>query len=350
MSVYLSKIYRETPVGELPLEMRNEVMVALEESLKGLPMDSGAYQQAWETAYNSKVCNLGGSVQFEFVDEQLSYYVVENLRHQQDGTGGFKIDRYNNLQDAIAAFSELPKEYTSAFGASLTGGKFGIGEIDIVHRKNGDVVQVNDFKYIDRWDNPLVRRAVCEINSKLGIEYESDLRLFGDKTVLIPLQPWGEQKLNSYFMDKYLRPVPGAEKEIARRYGDPSMFAPSHPIHTAHLISAINEIYVDGGSGWMKAADFFKKLNSIDEYASPERMKVSSLNINYVDLNGREGQADIQPIQFGLLKKQTIERTAQHPDIDAQIEAANKIRMEQLENRGKDIAVDKSKDFEPASR
>lgn len=348
MSVYISKSDKKTKVRLLPDEIRNEIMVAVEASLDHQVKTSGqmpadAYQKAWDAAFNSRVCDLDKSVLVEFVDEKLTYYVVENLRYEQDKTGGWKLTRYDNLPDALAAFAALPKEYTTALGASLTGGKFGVGEIDLVHRKNGDVVLVNDFKFIERWDNPLVRRAVTEVINKLGVAFESDLRLFGGKTVLVPLQPWEPQKLNSYFMDKYLRPAEGAEQEAVRRYGDPAMYGADHPVHSEYLLSSIDEVFLFGG-GWLNGKDFLAKLNSIDEYASPARLKVMNININYVDINGREGQADISPADFALLKKQTVERTAKHPDLDAQIEAANKIRMEQMNNKSKDKSKHKGRD------
>ena len=342
MSVYLSKCYRETLVKDLPNEMQNDIRDAAAEVLKSWSKDLNDRQQAWNQVLNSRVCDVDGAIQVVFVDEQLSYYVVENLRFQQDCTGGFKIDRYDNLQDAIRAFKELPDNFTSALGARLTGGKFGVGELDLVHRKNGEPVQVNDFKFSERWDNPLVHRAVDHLNFQLGIVRESDLRTF-NKSVLIPVQPWEPQTLNSYFMDKYLRPVEGAEKEVQRKYGDPAMYDASHPVHSEHLHSSVNEVFVFG-EGWIKGEEFFKRLYSINEYESPERLKVESLNINYVDMNGRVGQADIAPLQFALLKKQTLERTARHPGIDDQIEAANKIRMDQLEKQGRDNTKDQKRD------
>lgn len=345
MGVYISACDKGNYVNALSAELRNDIMIAVENKLNNMGLKGDDYQKAWSDALNSRVADLEDTIDIEYVDEKLSFYVVENLRYQQDKTGGFKIDRFDKLEDAIKSYSALPEEYTSALGASLTGGQFGTGELDLVHRKNGEDVQVNDVKYSKRWDNPLVRRAVSDINRKLGVEYESDLRIFGDKTVLIPLQPWEEQKLNSYFMDKYLQPTQEAEIEVARRYGSPSRYAPSHPMHSEHLLSSINEVLVPG-RGWIEGKAFLSELNSIDEYTSPKRLKVTNINVNYVDMNGREGQADIQPAQFGLLKKQTLDRTAQHPDIDSQIEVANKVRAEQMANKKKSKSKDKDRDDE----
>lgn len=335
MSVYVSNFDKNELVSSLSDELRNDIMCAVEASLSKRGLAGEAFQNAWDNAFNSKVCDLEDMIDVKYADEKLSFYVVENLRFQQDG-GGFNLTRYDKLRDAIVAFADLPKEYTSALGASLTGGKFGIGELDLIHRKNGEAVQVNDFKFVERWDNPLVHRAVNEINSKLGVEYESDCRMFGDKSVLVPLQPWEKQKLNSYFVDKYLRIDENTKNEAERRYGDLSMYSSSasHPVHMMMLRSSVNEVLV-GGVGWLSGEDFFNKLDSIDEYESPERVKVMNVNINYVDLNGRTGQADISPSQFALLKKQTIERSAQHPAIDEQIENANKVRHEQMEGKNR---------------
>lgn len=340
MGVYISAHDKGNYVNALSAELRNDIMIAVENKLNSMGLKGDEYQKAWGDALNSKVSELEGVIDIEYVDEKLTFYVVENLRYQQDKAGSFKLERFDRLEDAVKAYVELPKEYTSAIGASLTGGKFGIGELDLVHRKNGETVQVNDFKYSERWNNPLVRRAVTDINRKLGVEYEADMRLFGGKTVLVPLQPWGEAELNSYFMDKYLLPTKDAEAEVARRYGSLDNYSPNHPNRTLYLLSSINEVFI-AGKGWIDGKTFFTELNAIDEYSSPKRLKVTNLNINYVDINGREGQADIQPAQFGLLKMQTVERTARHPDLDAQIEVANKVRAEQMANKKKSKSKDK---------
>ena len=341
MSVYVSNFDKNELVSSLSGEIRNDIMSAVETALSMRGLAGEMFRNAWDNAYISKVCDLEDIIDIKYAEEKLSFYVVENLRFQQDGKGSFSLSRYDKLQDAIVAFNEMPKEYTSALGASLSGGKFGIGELDLIHRKNGEAVQVNDFKFSGRWDNPLVRRAVNETNIRLGVEYESDCRMFGDKSVLVPLQPWEEQKLNSYFMDKYLRPSEGAKKEVERRFGDLSMYSPTHSVHTEYLLSSINEVMV-GGVGWINGEEFLKKLHSLNEYESPERLKVMNVNVNYVDLNGRTGQADIPPSQFALLKKQTIEKSARHPDLDVQIENANKVRFEQM--KGKDKSKNKEQD------
>lgn len=340
--VKVSEALKDAYVCSLSEELQNKIMAAVDESLRQWDpaMDEEAFKQGRKQALNSRVCDLDGAIKIEFVPGELSFYVVDNLRSQQDGMGSFKVTKYDDLEKAIESYSSFPKEYTSAIGFSLIGGKFGIGEFDFVHRRNGDSVLVNDFRFDERWDHPLVHEAVQNLVSKLHIEYESDVRMFG-KTVLVPLRKPEDEKLNTYFMDKYLRPKEGAEREVARKYGDLSMYAKTDSVHTKYLLSAINEVYVDGGAGWMQGAEFFKKLDELREYDTPERLKVSSININYVDLNGREGQADIQPHQFALLKKQTIERTAEHPDLDAQIEMANKIREQA--HQGKEKSLEKEK-------
>ena len=345
MSIYISSKDKEQYVSLLSEEIRNDIMIAVEASLNENALSGDAFQDAWNKAFNSRVCDLEDLIELKYADEKLSFYVVENLRFQQDKSGSFNLTLFDKLEDAIKSFNEQPKEYTSALGASLSGGKFGIGEIDLVHRKNGEPVQVNDFKFIERWNNPLVKRAIDSMNYKLGVEYESDLRIFGDHSVLVPLQEFETKNLNSYFLDKYLNPSKDAELEVSRRYGDLSMYSPSNPIRSKHLLSAINEIHIFG-VGWLPANKVFKKLNSIDEHQSPERLKVTSLNINYIDLNGRVGQADISPYDFALLKKQTIERTAQKPHIDVQIEAADKVRAEQMEKKDKNRTKDKGRDKE----
>jgi len=338
MSVYISKFNKNEYVNTLSEEIRNDIMIAVENKLNILGLKGEEFQKSWDNAFNSKVSDLEDTIDIEYADEKLSFYVVENLRFQQDKAGNFSLTRHDKLEDAIKAFNELPANFTSALG-----GTFGKGEIDFIHRINSEAVLVNDFKFIERWDNPLVHRAIEMIKSRLGVEYESDIRMFTDHSVLVPLQN-EKPTLNSYFMDKYLRPQEDAEKEILRRYGSPDQYPENHPIHTEHFNSAVNEVFVVG-QGWLNGDEFFNKLNAINSYENPERLKVTKININYVDMNGRTGQADINPHEFALLRKQTIERTAQHPDIDAQIDAANKIRQDNME-KGKNKSKDKDRDVE----
>lgn len=337
MSIFISKANKGDYVNTLSDEIRNEIMIAVEASLDEADLDGDEYQQAWDDAFNSKVCDLEDTIDIEYIDKQLSFYVVENLRFQQDKSGGFNIKRFDKLSDAIVAFSEHPSNYTSALGMA-----FDNGELDFVHRIQGMPAFVKDYKHNPaRWSNPLVERAIGEIISRLGIEYELDLDCF-NKSILIPLQEREEKTINSYFMDKYLRPSK-PEGWTDPRWGSPNMYSKDHYMHQEYLHTAVNEVFV-GGKGWMKGDKFLKKLNAMKEYDTPERMKVMELNINYVDINGRIGQADIKPGDFALLKKQTIERTAQHPDIDVQIDTANKIRLEQAENKRRSKSRKKDRD------
>lgn len=341
MSVFISKANKSDYVNTLSDEIRNEIMIAVETSLKESDLEGEEFRKAWDDAFNSRVSDLEDTIDIEYMDKVLSFYVVENLRFQQDKSGGFNIKRFDKLSDAIIAFSELPSKYTSALGAAYDG-----GELDFVHRIQSIPALVQDYKRSSaRWENPLVDRAVNEMISKLGLEYELDLDCF-DKSVLIPLQERSKKTINSYFMDKYLRPSK-PEGWTDPRWGSPDMYSKDHYMHQEYLHTAINEVYV-GGKGWMSGDKFLKKLNALKEYDTPERLKVMQININYVDLNGRIGQADILPGDFALLKKQTIERTARHPDIDVQIDTANKVRAEQIENkrRGKS----KNKDIDEQNR
>lgn len=338
MSVYISKFEKNDYVNTLSEEVRNDIMIAVENKLSEIGLKGDEHQKAWDDAYNSMVWDLEDTIDIEYAEDRLLFYVVENLRHEQDKSGNFTITRYGRLEDAIKAFNELPSNYTSALGGTL-----GKGEIDFIHRINGESVLVNDFKFVETWDNPLVHRALEMIKSRLGVEYESDVRMFNGHSVIVPLQN-EKPVLNSYFMDKYLRPREGAEEAVVFRYGSPEQYPENHPVHTEHFNTAVNEFFV-GGQGWISGEEFFNKLNSINAYENPERLKVMKININYEDMNGRTGQADINPHEFALLRKQTIERTAQHPAIDAQIDAANKIRQDNM-LRGKKKSKDKERDEE----
>lgn len=341
MGVYISKFNKNDCVNTLSEELRNDIMIAVENKLSETGLKGNEHQKAWDDAYNSRVCDLEDTIGIEYAEEKLTFYVVENLRHEQDKTGSFKIKKFDKLEDAVKFFNVLPENYTSALGGSFSDGKF--GAIDFIHRINGEAVLVNDFKFIETWDNSLVHRAVEMIKSRLGAQYESDARMFTNHSVLVPLQN-EKPILNSYFMDKYLRPREGAEQAVIDRYGSLELYSADHPAHTEHFNTAVNEVFVVG-QGWLSGEDFFNKLNAINSYENPERLKVTKININYVDMNGRTGQADINPHEFALLRKQTIERTAQHPDIDAQIDAANKVRQHNME-KGKSKSKDKNRDEE----
>lgn len=338
MSVYISKFNKNDYVSSLSEELRNDIMIAVENKFNDIGLKGDEFQKSWNDAFNSRVCDLEDTINIEYAEEKFSFYVVENLRFEQDKSGNFSLTRHDKLEDAIKTFNELPANFTSALGGTL-----GKGEIDFIHRVNGEAVLVNDFKFVEAWDNPLVHRALEMMKSRLGVEYESDVRMFIDHSVLVPLQN-EKPVLNSYFMDKYLLPQEDAEKAVILRYGSPDQYPENHPVHTEHFNSAVNEVFV-GGQGWIKGEDFFNKLNSINSYENPERLKVMKININYIDMNGRTGQADINPHEFALLRKQTIERTAQHPDIDAQIDAANKVRQHNME-KGKNKSKDKNRDEE----
>lgn len=297
MKVYVSESDREKKICELSDDVQQALQIGL---------DAHCLQEYGYSAFDSKQVferrskeitpmDLEEMIDIEFVPVKLTFYTFNNLRCQQDGVKSI-VKRFDRLEYAIAEYNSLPKEYTTALGGYL-------GEtncIDFIHRRNGESVLVNDFKKLDDWaNNGLVKQAINTIVGQLGVEYESDISTLGYQCpVLVPLS--NQDKINSYFQDKYLRPRSTDEK---------------------NLLSAINEVYVEG-DGWIEAKKFFSDLEKIAPSKETYRPKVTKYNVNYVDLNGHYGQADISPADFAMLKKQTEERSAKHPDIENQIKAA----------------------------
>lgn len=230
--------------------------------------------------------------------DKLSFYVVDNLRSMQDSGHSFKLTRVDTLDEAVKLYNSFPREYTSAIGGVL-----GRGEIDLVHRKNGDDVLVNDFRFIERWNTPVVDEAIEQLIADLRIRYESDVRTYGT-TIVVPLQYGDARKLNSYFDDKYLLPDED----------------------TTNLLSAVNEVYIED-RGWIDGYEFYKMLTNLNEYENPTRYKVQQFNVNYIDLDGRTGQADMLPCDFALIKEQTEKQSAKKRSIDEIIDDAQSVAM-----------------------
>lgn len=293
MKVFICEKDRNRFVRELDGHLKECISKAVSLALAQQDYGSNDYINGVNNALESRVCDLEDTIDIEYLPEKLTFFTFNNLRCQQDGVPS-EVKRFENLQDAIKEYNSLPKEYTTALGGYL-------GEtncIDFIHRRNGESVLVNDFKKIEDWSgNGLVMQAINSIIGQLGVEYESDISSLGYQCpVLVPVS--FQNRINSYFQDKYLRP--DDEKT---------------------LLSAINEVFVEG-NGWVEAKKFFNDLDKIAPSRETYRPKVTKYNVNYVDLNGHCGQADISPADFAMLKKQTEERSAKHPEIDSQIKDA----------------------------
>ncbi len=291
MKVYVSEKDRNTKVSNLSLDVRNELHNEIEK-LRQARKNDEEFMGLTEGAFRWPVAQLLPLLDIEFVPGELTFFTFNNLRCQQDGVPS-EVKRFDKLEDAIKEYNSLPREYTTALGGYLSETEC----IDFIHRRNGESVLVTDYRNMDHWlHNRLVQQALHLLVDRLGVAYESDLRSLGfDCPILVPVS--NQTEINSYFKDKFLYP------KFANR-----------------LNSAINEVYEEG-EGWIPIEDFLDKLNNVSPYEDTYRPKITKYNVNYVDVNGRCGQADISPADFVLLKQQT-ERLTTRADLGEQIHRA----------------------------
>lgn len=230
-------------------------------------------------------------------NDALSFYVYNNLRAVQDKMKS-SIYRYNTLQEAMDKFNELPKTYTTAIGGSI----YGTQEIDFIHRIQGEPVLVTDFKQLNFWkDDPAVQKAIDESIAYLNVKYEGNHDLLDGHSILVELERYQDPKhMDPYYDDKQL-----------------------YPFVSQHLISAIDEAFVEG-HGWLPIRDILKMADNYG-YNNPECPKIGRVNVNYITKDGRRGQADMSTHDFGVLKAKTeryLEQQNEHIPLDKQINNA----------------------------
>lgn len=295
-AVFASKQDRFEYLGNLSAEIREPILEAVEKNLadKGL---SGVYlSDGVEVARDSKLCDLEDTIDIKYVEnEPMKFYVVNNLRSQQDKTS-FDVYRYNSLDEAYKQYSKFADQYTSALGINIAPGR----EIDLVHSRGGEPVLVTDYRRIDGFkDNPLVQQTVDHVIGKLGIQREGNYELFNQ---------WVE--------------IPLASGEIDNSILDYKRLLPKDP---RHPISAINEAFCDR-RGWINADDLFKELSEYDPYNNPVHLKISQVNVDYVRVDTYGiGQMDITPAQFGVMLERFKEMDKKMP-LDRKIVEAQKKR------------------------
>lgn len=206
--------------------------------------------------------------------DSLAFYVFDNLRCSQDRAGG-NVYRFDSLDDAVACYERMPKEWTTALGGSRSD----LSELDLVQRRMGVDVLVTDFGNFPEWKaDAQVQQAVGALVDRLGIGLMTD-RSIVHGPVLVPLEerdPAGDR----YLSDKRLR------------LSD-----------AAWPASAINEAFVSG-DGWL-SLDELVKLSRDFGYNDPRCPVVTQLNVAYEADDGRIGQMDIAPREFGFLAERT---------------------------------------------
>ena len=210
-------------------------------------------------------------------DEKLSFYVFDNLRCSQDGEGS-NVHRFEALDDAIAFYEGLPKEWTSALGGS----RGDLSELDLVQRRQGSSTLITDFNNFPEWrGDSEVQQAIGALTDRLGIDVMADRSII-EGPILVPIE---EQDPAD---DRYL-----ADKELRLR-------EPGSPA------SAINEAYLSG-EGWV-SPQRLSELSRDFGYSNPRCPLVSQLNVAYEAEDGRTGQMDITPREYGFLVEKTLGR------------------------------------------
>lgn len=82
------------------------------------------------------------------------FYVVENLQ-----AAPLKIERFGNLDDAMAQYQALPNHYMKALGVEKNPDPLP-GSLDVLQCRNGIDTIVEDYKTVPGWDNPYIQNHV----------------------------------------------------------------------------------------------------------------------------------------------------------------------------------------------
>ena len=84
------------------------------------------------------------------------FYVVENLQ-----AAPLKIERFGNLDDAMAQYQALPNHYMKALGVEKNPDPLP-GSLDVLQCRNGIDTIVEDYKTVPGWDNPYIQNHVVQ--------------------------------------------------------------------------------------------------------------------------------------------------------------------------------------------
>lgn len=216
-------------------------------------------------------------------ENQVSYYVFNDLRFQQNDRHDFDIFRFDTLEEAMSKFRQIPPDMTPALGMH----RDARSELDLLHRREGDAVLVTDYLNFPKWrTDPDVQKAVDTACAAFDVQWQMDSRCL-NTTILIPLERGFECLPNRVFSDKNLR------------LADPAHFG-----HQPSIYSAINEGYVEG-EGWLAYPALRQNAERFG-FHDPHCVKVRQFNINYIDTQGRTGQADISPMDLQILLERHI--------------------------------------------
>ena len=84
------------------------------------------------------------------------FYVVENLQ-----AAPLKIERFGNLDDAMAQYQALPNHYMKALGVEKNPDPLP-GSLDVLQCRNGIDTIVEDYKTVPGWDNLYIQNHVVQ--------------------------------------------------------------------------------------------------------------------------------------------------------------------------------------------
>lgn len=238
--------------------------------------------------------------------DQITFYVFDDLRFQQNressGRSNCDIFYFDTLEEALEKFKDIPEWMTPALGMS-----WGMGEWDVIHRREGFNVLSTDYSSVERWrKNPEALGYVDRLCSALNVAWVYDSRTIPNDTILVPRTPWFQWLPDRAVLDKSL-----CLRERKSYLRQPSP------------LSAINEVFCQG-DGWLTYEEFRKKAEDFG-YDNPHCLRVHTFNVSYTDANGHEGQIDVSPGDFRIL----LERYAlQHGEPEEVQTAAQKLAAE----------------------
>ena len=104
------------------------------------------------------------------MDSKVKYYVYNDLNAHQDNVKP-EVYRFDNLQNAIDKFNELPTEWKSAIGCTLNE----MSEIDLIHKVDGKATLITDYQSIPKYnDNKDVQNAIKQLKETFHLENEKE--------------------------------------------------------------------------------------------------------------------------------------------------------------------------------
>ena len=213
----------------------------------------------------------------------LSYYTIDdvNLGPGRLFHRGWKLERFQTLEEALARYRSLPSSAVKALG--LTDG---VHVLELVQclplfpdDKEGENVLASDCRTMPRWESePEAVRASDYCTSVLRLRYIVD----GD--ILAPIQ--ASDQLPKRLRDKYL---------WLNVLNDP--------------MSAIRWVYV-AGKGWLSPSVLKKPANP--------KYLVLKFRVDGVTDQGAYLSMEMEPWEYKLLLRRTLERLEQNKNKEAQ--------------------------------